>query len=483
MADPSTFPEEHVGEPLVYRRISGFAIAGLITGGCYAVIVALACVSGLREGTPVLLPPWLQAIAVLGVGLAVAALVHISLSEGTVAGSKLAVWGLLLSVFFGLGYGSYYVATYFAIRQQANNFARRWFTRLEEGKINQAFLDAQDPASRQHVNHDDEDAVNARFPAGMARSMAAKTPLEAFRDNEVVRLLGQGGTASQITPLGVKDWEYARGGYRVQRTYQIETQEGVFEVEVTAMGSTSRTREYEGREWQIIMGGTRMQNAQLSDLAKEIGGLREQSNFFLEAWGSNLAAGQLEAVYLYTREPAERSRFFAEFRRRAIVAVVNAVGVAALNPLTMLGPLIRAGNPDTELADHAADFDRKNILQMEKLRAADVDTKEQVSSALKALFAPPRTGRPQLSNFKPSSVSVYRTWKINGDRIQLPHDCKFTIETSEGKRLFADTTIIVESDPGPITASRRPNWRISSVEVRHGEDRARMPPMAGQAAF
>jgi len=186
---------------------------------------------------------------------------------------------------------------------------------------------------------------------------------------------------------------------------------------------------------------------------------------------------------LYTREPAERSRFFAEFRRRAIVAVVNAVGVAALNPLTMLGPLIRAGNPDTELADHAADFDRKNILQMEKLRAADVDTKEQVSSALKALFAPPRTGRPQLSNFKPSSVSVYRTWKINGDRIQLPHDCKFTIETSEGKRLFADTTIIVESDPGRITASRRPNWRISSVEVRHGEDRARMPPMAGQAAF
>ena len=42
-------------------------------------------------------------IAVLGLCLSLAALVHIRRSEDTVAGGKLAFWSLLLSVFFGLG--------------------------------------------------------------------------------------------------------------------------------------------------------------------------------------------------------------------------------------------------------------------------------------------------------------------------------------------------------------------------------------------
>src|SRR5436309_14018166 len=77
MADPTTFPEEHVREPLVYRRISGFAIAGLIVASCYGLIVVVACISGLSKGMPVLLSPWLQVLAVVGAGLAIAALVHV----------------------------------------------------------------------------------------------------------------------------------------------------------------------------------------------------------------------------------------------------------------------------------------------------------------------------------------------------------------------------------------------------------------------
>jgi len=115
MADPTTFPEEHVGEPLVYRRVSGFAIAGLIVAGCDALLVLFACISGLSRGMPVLLDPWIQALAVVGAGLAIAGLVHVRRSEDTVAGAKLALWSLLISAFFGLSYGAYYVATYFAI--------------------------------------------------------------------------------------------------------------------------------------------------------------------------------------------------------------------------------------------------------------------------------------------------------------------------------------------------------------------------------
>src|SRR5712692_10124582 len=185
MADSTTFPEEHVVEPLVYRRVSGFAIAAIIVACCYGLIVLFACVSGLSKGTPVLLSPWLQAVSVLGTFLGLAALVHIRRSEGTVAGGKLAVWSLLLSVFFGLSYAAYYVATYFAIRQQADNFTQRWFKRLEEGKINHAFLDTQDPAVRLRINAEDEEAIDSRFPA-VGRQMMPKPPLEAFREMDIV---------------------------------------------------------------------------------------------------------------------------------------------------------------------------------------------------------------------------------------------------------------------------------------------------------
>jgi hypothetical protein len=449
MADPTTFPEEHVREPLVYRRISGFAIAAVIVAACYALIVLIACVSGLSRGTPVLMSPWLQFLAVIGAGLAIAGLVHVNRSEDTVAGAKLALWSLLISVFFGLGYGAYYVATYFAIRQQANDFTRRWFKKLEEGKTNLAFLDTQDPAVRQRINPEDDNAIDNRFAAAGPRGMPQKSPLESFRENKLVRRLVQGGPESQITPLGVKDWEYAGGGYRVRRGYRIETEEGTFEAQVTALGSQSKTREYEGREWQIITGGTGMneQGEELSERGKEIGNLRLLSGQFIDEWGNKLVSGRLAEAYLDTLEPAERGKRADEFsRRQGNVPILT--------------------------------------LQSDKFVASDEETKDHILSAVKEIFSPVRTGDSRLLALRPGfGPSGYRTWKIDQQqRLRLPHDCKLSIAVSGQLRYTVDVTITTESDPGPVTASRRPAWRIISVELMHGEDVRRSPSLPGQAA-
>jgi hypothetical protein len=482
MADPTTFPEEHVSAPLIYRPISGFAIAAIIVASGYALIVVLACIAGLSEATPVLLSPWLQAVAVIGAGLAIAAWVQINRSEGTIAGLKLTLWSLFLSAFFGLGYVAYYVATYLAIRSQADTFTQRWVRKLEDGKVNSAFLDTQDPAQRKNVNPEDEEGLNARFPAaGMARQMAGKTPLEMFRDNQVVHIIFQGGPASRVTPLGVKDWAFEGGAYRVMRAYQIETDEGVFEAQIIAKGSESKTREYEGRQWSITSGGTKLEHEVLSDRGKQIQALHEQANQFLEEWANKLVSGQLQEAFLDTREPAERTRLAREYDRRRAALPVLALGVSAVTPL--LGPilLVRTTSPEFDelerqllLPGYAEQFHRLAILKTEKFRAADVEARDQVLAAVKGMFAPVQIGQPRLLAMKPGYSSGYQSWKVDKEgRVQLPHDCRMSIGVGGKFKYSALATITAVTDPGPVAANRRPGWRIVSVDLMNGEDVSR----------
>jgi hypothetical protein len=486
MADPTTFPEEHVREPVVYRHISGFAIASIIVACGYATIVLLLSISGIVRSMPVLLSPWVQLLAVIGAGLGIAALVQIRGSEDTVAGTKLAVWALLISAFFGLGYGAYYAATYFAIRQQADSFTQRWLQKLAQGQINPAFLDTQDPANRQHVNPEDEDALNARFPAPMARTVMNRSPLDSFRENKLVHIAVQGGPTTRITPLGVKDWEYNKGGYQVIRAYRLETEEGVFEAQITAFGSVSKTREYEGREWRIIPGGTQLQREELSPRAQEILVLREQSSQFLDEWGNKLISGRLAEAYLDTREPAERTKLAREFERRRAVLPASVLGLACGEPWAGAWLVLWAVTPDCyELAreqflpGYADLFHRRGILQTDKFRAGDVETKEQISSAMRDVFAPSRIGGAHLLGVKPGLGSAFQTWKVKNDRLLLPHDCRLSIGVGGQFRYAALATVTVESDPGPVTASRKPVWRVSSVELMSGEDTTRRGPAPG----
>jgi hypothetical protein len=223
----------------------------------------------------------------------------------------------------------------------------------------------------------------------------------------------------------------------------------------------------------------------------EIANLQQQSSQFLEDWGNKLARGQLAEAYLDTLEPAERPRLEEELQRRQrlvpFLALVTTMGVP---PSARPSLLVWVATPDSDelarqlfLPGYTAQFPRHGILQLDKFREPDVDIHDHIVNALKGFFRPLRTGDPRLLGLRPSPSSGYRTWKIDGQRIRLPHDCKLAIAVDGKMRYSVDVTITVESDPGPIIASRKPAWRIISVEPMHGEDAARNPRMPGQAAF
>ena len=207
---------------------------------------------GMLSHSAVLMPMWLEFIAVLGVGFSGLGIRHIRNSGGTLAGMRIAKTGLWLSLVAGLGYGSYYGATYLAIRQQADTFVLDWFDKIRKGQINRAFLMTQPPGVVKDVNPDNDSYINMRFNAPQAgpKGEAPKAgPLDLFRYNDIIRALVQGGDQTKITPLGVRSWERKEGTYSVKRVYGVETPEATFELQISARGMERADPTEKGRGW------------------------------------------------------------------------------------------------------------------------------------------------------------------------------------------------------------------------------------------
>jgi hypothetical protein len=67
-------------------------------------------------------------------------------------GATFARVGLWISVLSALGYWAYFGALYFAVCRQADDFTRRWFQHLADGKFNYAFIETQPPQVSRRVN-------------------------------------------------------------------------------------------------------------------------------------------------------------------------------------------------------------------------------------------------------------------------------------------------------------------------------------------
>ena len=138
MAESTRERDVDVGA-VVYRPVSGLAIAGLGLAVLYALIVTGIGLVAVLTGAPFLFPGLLVVAVAAGV-LSGAALVRIARSEGTRAGRKLALWGLMLSLLAGLGYGAYVIATEMAVRLQAETFTDSWIALLRDGDVDTEYL-------------------------------------------------------------------------------------------------------------------------------------------------------------------------------------------------------------------------------------------------------------------------------------------------------------------------------------------------------
>jgi hypothetical protein len=268
-------------------------------------VLTVFAVVAFSTGTPLFLGLGTLAIPILMAFLAFVARQQIRASEGVLSGLALTTWAWWLSVLFGLGFAAYYVGTYLAVSWQAEDFTAKWLEKLRTGKVNQAFWDTLDPGKRRFEKPDDADYMYQHYGVNMG---PRKGPLAVFQDHEVTRLLRMASQeGGSVAPLGVRNWSYEKGGYRVEELFQVTTLEGVYGLVIPVVGIQSK--EFEGRQWQVnwgdvVFGATTLS---LTELGNTLAQWRQESRLFAHQWLDRRERGS-ESAILDTLAPAQRDQ-------------------------------------------------------------------------------------------------------------------------------------------------------------------------------
>ena len=299
-------PGGPVAEPIgpgaiVYRPVSGFAIAGFAASCVFALLVLIVAIVALVKGAPFFYSPFILLIPIAGLVLSLIARSHIRASEGTRAGEPLARAGIWISLFTGLGYFVYYSVTGMAVTGQANDFMMTvgtesgFFHHLQQAaksnvELNEAYLLTLPASNRTGLRGADEEGMRRLHDAPNADGSPGAITL--FASLPLPRLFITDTTSQiQIEPLGVQSWVYENNSYLVKRAYRVTTPEGVFET-VIPVRSSEGEAQGQVRKWSVEIFRTPKPTPKLTKLGEGLAVLRGHSGEWLQRWTRRLSGGE-----------------------------------------------------------------------------------------------------------------------------------------------------------------------------------------------
>jgi hypothetical protein len=459
-----------------YQPLSILALVAFATAAIYSIIFGTLAVVAFSTGKTLFLPLWVVLFPAIGVAAAVIARQQIRRSEGTLSGSALASWAWWLGILFGLGFLAFYFATYLAVTNQAKDFSELWLTKLREGKMIEAFLLTQEPAQRKFDKASDKEAILQRY--GVMPLRGRKGPLAAFEDREIVRIFLQGGPKTQFSSLGVKNWQYDKGGYKVWQTYRIVSLLGIWDVQVSVQSAEGP--EFEGRQWFVSLNDVAVTGRSDSQLGMLIDIFRKQSRGFVRDWILKLADNNLEGAYLDTCEFGKRGALMRSFYLRRSAHRVAATGsvAAALGygtgPAGNIAALTSLVNPPVEslaYLDGCRDLLSGGLVRADNL-AVVKKYRDDVIRNLTNQF-----GHPAGLDIEPQeSAPHYQPVEQNATgQIELSHDVRIQLypgkNQDEDPQFLVDASVVLQSDPESLEMKsgsldlNRLKWRVVELKL------------------
>jgi hypothetical protein len=489
MSDPTTRPSsaplgpaaDEPGKDVVYRPLSLLALVGFGVAALYTAVVVLGGAIAFFLGDPWLMKGWTALFPVAAVALSAMALVYIQRSEGTLAGEKLARWGLLLSLVVGLGYWSYVGATYFAIGREADRNARSFLEKLtktadDRQQLISAFLMTLPPSERPAEDAKVRDQVEARFNAG-EMSRAGGGPFTTFVQTQSVRVLALGGADTKIESLGVDDWKYVAGSYQVKLLYKVETPQLAFAMEVTVLGQEGKGSE--GRQWFVMWNQVGMRSDPKPVMspqgANELNAVKTSRDYLSNTWLRALQDGKVLEAYLATLPEGDR-----DATRKAADAETAALGLLLSDGLG--GGALPNAAPATALARVAllADASPKQVVALPALGAfldgSLVRADPGVFWAPESMRADiiehvRRSFRQQDSQLiallTPEMKVQFPSMHVSGDRYVIENDVMTRIPL-DTPRYMIEARIVMDCDAKEAQAGEVKNWRVLKLELING---------------
>lgn len=339
-------------ETAPYRPVSGLAVAGLVLSTLFAGWLAVAAAVALRAHAPLLIQPAWLLLPFAGAVISSLGWLQVHRSEGSRVGARPAQWGLLLGVLSALSYAAWYAMTELPLRLQAQDFTNAWFDDLRQNQTDDRFGDVafwctlhplrRDGGLGDLSIPDDRDALlqsPQKFQAfrdalrhrHLWGERGRKGELPRFLEQEIVQIIRQTGTQTEVEPLGVRDWTYVGGsepGYRVEQAYRVRTPDGSFEITVPVL-----SRDTDRRRWQVLLNETAITQRQYTPRGHFLARLRADSNRFAFDWLKKIDDGQREEAFLDTRPAHDRDTL----RRAGLPGYKEFAAGALVDGQTMLG--------------------------------------------------------------------------------------------------------------------------------------------------
>jgi hypothetical protein len=482
-ANPQDLPSPP--PPEVYRPLSLLALAGLIIAVLYCGGVLFCGIVSLFR-TPILLPTWTLIFPLGAAGLALAGWFEVQASEGTKAGKALALWGISLSIVFGLGYWAFYAASYYTIRQQAEQFSLQWFEKLQDGDLEGAFCLTIAPERRPGgVGPELRQNIEMKFNSGRMSGRAEGGEFDMFKQMELVRLVRQAGRDIEIKPRGVSSWEYADTGYKVKQTYRIVTSHVTLDAVVTAQSSQGRSKQFENARWYIVPQESALQmgSGTPTPLGETMMGLQGQSNMMVMHWVDDLRHGRLEEAYLATQDPARRTDLAKTYKKCIELDALLAVGLADSDVLTTLCTAACVprflekklpGSPQKKLPSYG-EFTRGQLVRIDEANfwASNDENRDNALVGARKLFQ--RQGALPAGVMHVGRVKMLY-WKRIGERIQIENEVRLHLRDLTGT---VSAVVIVECDAEALQKKPPYDIRITAVELRTVRESGPVSPMEG----
>lgn len=250
---------QETASDVVYRPLSGLALAGFALSCLFGGVVVLSAGIAIFQGAPFFFPNWTLFLAAAGFVVSWCGLSDVRNSEGTKAGQQLATYGMWISLVSGTGYFAYSYFTGLALSQQAMAFLTSeqdgFFTHLRHAsrdnptELNRAFLLTLPPSDRNVDAADDAKMVKVFDKPGKDE---APGNLTRFRTDQLVLAVTKGGKDVALEPLGISGWKYEQRSYHVACLFRMKTREASAEIGITVRSAEGEA-EGQSRQWFVDM--------------------------------------------------------------------------------------------------------------------------------------------------------------------------------------------------------------------------------------
>jgi hypothetical protein len=461
---------ENADSGSVYRPVSLLAIVGFGLALPYALFISAGALIALYVGSPYLLGGLTAIVPITAALLCGIALVRINRSEGTLGGARLAVWGLRVSLLFGLGYWAYFFATFFAIRQQADEFSQKWLQKIADGQINSAFLLLIDPKNKppkEDPAKPNDPALQAeierRFNAG--NQVDPRGMYSRFPEHDIVRFMRLMSKDVKVEFLGCSEFEY-KDGYALGLRYRIIGKDGSVNIKVTVQGVEGDEDSPSGRRWFVRLEQTSVDGRpDLTPAGERKMAISISSKAFLQEWLSHVALGHWDRAYLATLDPKE-------FEQKSTTLI------RAYLPLLTTTPTY-ASVPAGALTSYMANFLAYSIWEKQKIPAYTDLSKGALIQASPSGFVTPDAafGQMVLQDVKERFQNAGQDFvpfikldqgtlplvKEENDKLLLEDD--FTLRLSS-KQIMVDGVFVVECDKDMGENNRPLHFRLKSIDLR-----------------